>query len=185
MNLTKRFAFFAALTLGLLCSLACGAATEGDANTAISRLKDLKESNSKSQKESQLRQEFFDRVIFQINTHFKSGSLHDFLAQTFNQMAERQPSSPMYDFLMQAAQLLRLRQEKFENPIELTNRFLQAGGILTPMTAEQFLSAQAYTNGERSESVTGMNREELGEFVDHQTQPFQVAPKLKNVEIRE
>jgi hypothetical protein len=184
MNLRHFLLLFTTAILGLLCSLTCLATPDGTA--AIARLKELKTLNQMAQKESDLRKEFYDRVIFQIDTHFKEGSLHNFLESTFTQMAERQPDSPMYDFLLQAAQLMHQRQEKYENPIELTNRFLQAGGILKPMTAEQFLAAQAYSNGERSESAKGMDREELGDFVDRkEMSQTQFVPVLKNAEIRE
>jgi hypothetical protein len=180
---------FLGMILSAHVSAAVGGSVAGavdDSEAAISRLRDLKTQNQTAQQESQLRQEFFDRVIFQINTNYKQGSLPEFLAKTYSIMAARDANSPMHDFLLQASELMRMRQEKFENPIDLTFRFMQSGSILKPLSAEQFLAAQSYTNGERSETVTGMSREELGEYIDrHQAPRANLVPILKNVEIRE
>lgn len=178
-------------SLLMLISTASVAMTE-TGESAIARLRELKTTNQNTLQEARLRQEFMDRLIFQIDTRYKKGPMHEFLAETFKQMADRQPDSPHYDFLLQCSELMKLRKEKFESAIELTYRFMQAGGILHPITAEQFLAAQSYTNGETSESVRGMSREDLGDFVDTielpkvapaSNDPF--VPVLKNVEIRE
>lgn len=171
-----------------LTAQAIPTASQLDVDQAIQRLREFKEEAIISQEESRLRKEFFDRVIFQINTHYKGGSLHEFLAVTYAEMAKRQPTSPMYDFLIQASELMRLRQERFENAVELTHRFIQAGGILKPLSAEQFLAAQAYTNGERSEAAQGVSKEELGDYIDRieiKPTPLSAQPILKTVEIQE
>lgn len=153
-----------------------------DPDRVLQQLQSLRKTNQNLHDETRLRNDFLNQLIFQVDTGFRGGSLDEFLTVTLKKMADRQPASPMYDFMMQASELFQEHREPGGNAIHLLQRYMKATSVLAPMPVKKFLATQTYVNGERSEYVKGLNVEALGR---EKPAPKGAIPVLKTVEIRD
>jgi hypothetical protein len=143
--------------------------TTEDVESAIEDLK-------KQKREYLMRQEFLDRLIFQIDTHFAGGDLRKFVGDTLVSMSVVDATSPaqadtsLAKFLKFAAEAVRHLPEQKENVIAFLEGYMNQS-ISHPIRWEDYVSTRNYTNGAKSETGRPIARDEVGAIADQRTQP--------------
>lgn len=123
-----------------------------------------------AQREHKLRQEFLDRLIFQIDTKFAGGDLRLFLERALTEMAKIDAVSSTVDtglwkFLKFAADAVQKLPERKENILSFLEGYMNRS-VANPIKPEDYLNSRNYSNGTRSESGAPIDRETVGEFAD-------------------
>lgn len=129
-----------------------------------------------SKREHALRQEFLDRLIFQVDMKFRDGDLRQFMEVTLVDMAKTdvaaQADSGLWKFLRYAADAVHRIPERKENVLAFLEGYMSRS-ISNPVRPEEYLASRNYTNGSKSESGSPMKREEAGELADRRLQESQ------------
>ncbi|MGE4130198.1 MAG: hypothetical protein AB7F86_01095 [Bdellovibrionales bacterium] len=117
-----------------------------------------------------LRQEFLNRMIFQVDTKFGGGDLKGFFERALTDMAKVDALSTAKDtglwkFLKYAADAMRTLPEQKENILSFLEGYMNRS-ITNPIRPEDFLSTRNYTNGTKSEAAQPISREEVGAIAD-------------------
>lgn len=122
-----------------------------------------------AKKEHVLRQEFLDRLIFQVDTKFRGGDMKAFLERTLVDMAKVDAvgagESGLWKFLRYASDAVRRLPEQRENILSFLEGYMNRS-VANPVKPEDFLSSRNYSNGAKSESGSPMAREEVGAVAD-------------------
>ncbi len=133
----------------------------------VSRLKLAK-------REHILRQEFLDRLIFQIDVKFNGGELRPFLERALTEMAKTDatsndsrvaPDAGLWKFLKFAADAVRRLPEKRENVLIFLEGYMNRS-VADPIRPEDYLNTRNYSNGLESESGKQLSRDEVGAVAD-------------------
>lgn len=129
--------------------------------------------------EHMLRQEFLDRLIFEIDTKFTGGDLRAFLEHTLLDMAKvdaAQASSEdsLWRFLKYTSEAIHRLPEQKENILAFIEGYMNRS-VSNPMPPQDYLNTRNYTNGAKSESGRPMSREEVGEFADQRIHEMSAA----------
>jgi hypothetical protein len=122
------------------------------------------------QREHLMRQEFLDRLIFQIDTKFGGGDLRVFLERALTEMAKvdavsATADSGLWKFMRYAADAVRRLPEQKENILPFLEGYMSRS-VSHPIRPEDYLSSRNYTNGAESESGSPLNREDVGAIAD-------------------
>jgi hypothetical protein len=130
-----------------------------------------------AKREHLLRQEFLDRLIFQVDTKFAGGDLRAFLERSLTDMAKvdavsSQVDTGLWKFLKFAADAVRKLPEQKENIISFLEGYMNRS-VTNPIKPEDYLSSRNYTNGSASESGSPIDREDVGAFADRRLEELQ------------
>jgi hypothetical protein len=122
------------------------------------------------QREHLMRQEFLDRLIFQIDTKFGGGDLRAFLERALTEMAKvdavsSTADSGLWKFMRYAADAVRRLPEQKENILPFLEGYMSRS-VSHPIRPEDYLSSRNYTNGAESESGSPLSREDVGAIAD-------------------
>ncbi len=136
------------------------------AEAEVNRLGDLRE-------EYLLRQNFLDRLIFQVDTHYRGGDLKAFLKQRTKVLAEIEVKSTdsdrsLWKFLTYLSLALNQTPEKDEDVLEFIEGYMKASGIRNPIPPTEYLAKRNYTNGTEAMMAAKVSKENLGELVEKQ-----------------
>lgn len=117
-----------------------------------------------------LRQEFLDRLIFQLDTKFSGGDLRAFLERALVEMAKIDAASAsssegLWKFLKYSADAIHRLPEQKENVLAFLENYMNMS-ISNPVLPEKFLATRNYSNGSRSESGSPMERDQVGDFAE-------------------
>lgn len=131
--------------------------------TEVSSLKTAK-------KEHVMRQEFLDRLIFQIDTKFNGADLKAFLERSLVDMAKIDAANSatetgIWKFMKYASDAIRRLPEKKENILSFLEGYMNRS-VSNPVKPEDFINQRNYTNGATSEAAKPLSREEVGEIAD-------------------
>ncbi|MBX3021321.1 MAG: hypothetical protein KF799_06540 [Bdellovibrionales bacterium] len=142
-------------------------ATSATLETEVGSLRSAK-------REHTLRQEFLDRLIFQIDTKFAGGDLRAFLERSLTDMAKVDAVSSanetgLWKFMKYAADAVRRLPEKKENVLAFLEGYMTKS-VSNPLRPEDYLSARNYTNGSKSEEGSPLSREDVGAIADRRLQ---------------
>lgn len=127
-----------------------------------------------AKREHMLRQEFLDRLIFQIDVRFNGGELRPFLERALTEMAKTDATSNdaknsadlgLWKFLKYAADAVRRLPEKKENILVFLEGYMNRS-VADPIRPEDYLNTRNYSNGLDSESGKPLERDEVGAFAD-------------------
>jgi hypothetical protein len=125
-------------------------------------------------KEHLERQEFWDRVIFQIDTRFVGGDIREFLQSRLVEMAKVEASSPSSENLWKVfrytADVLKSLPERKDDVIAVIEGYVRSTNPADPANPSTYLSQQNYTNGTHSETARTMSKEEVGELAERRLQ---------------
>lgn len=134
-----------------------------------------------ARKEYALRQEFLDRLIFQIDTKYTEGDLRAFLERSLTDMAKVDATSSTEDtglwkFMKFAAEAIHRLPEQKENILFFLEGYMNRS-IANPIRPEDFLTTRNYSNGATSESGKPMSREQAGDLADSRLKELNSAPE--------
>lgn len=123
-----------------------------------------------AKKEHVLRQEFLDRLIFQIDTKFIGGDLKPFLERTLMDMAKVDAANSATDhgiwkFLKYASDAVKTLPEKKENILSFLAGYMNRS-VSNPMNPTEYISSRNYTNGVVSETGSPLARDQVGAYAD-------------------
>lgn len=124
-----------------------------------------------AKKEHVMRQEFLDRLIFQIDTKFIGGDLKQFLQRTLVDMAKVDASNNtavdggIWKFMKYASDALSRLPEQKENILSFLEGYMNRS-VSNPVKPEEYISSRNYTNGAMSEAGRPLGREEVGAYAD-------------------
>jgi hypothetical protein len=132
--------------------------------------------------EYDLRQEFLNRLIFQLDTKFAGGDLRGFLERALVEMAKVDATSTavsgdgLWKFLKYSADAIHRLPEQKENILAFLEGYMNLS-VTNPVLPEQYLATRNYTNGSKSEQGNPMSRDEVGAIADKRlSQDLQVKP---------
>jgi hypothetical protein len=117
-----------------------------------------------------LRQEFLDRLIFQIDTKFTGGDLRAFLEHALLDMAKVDATQAsrgegLWRFLKYTADAIHRLPEQKENILAFIEGYMNRS-VSNPMPPQDYLNTRNYTNGSRSEAARPLSRDEVGAIAD-------------------
>lgn len=122
-----------------------------------------------AKREHMLRQEFLDRLIFQVDTKFGGGDLKSFLERALVEMAKVDAigtqEASLWKFLKYASDAMRRLPEQKENVLSFLEGYMNRS-VSNPVRPEEFISSRNYTNGAESEAGSPVDREDVGAFAD-------------------
>ena len=140
-----------------------------------------------TQHEHQLRQDFLDRLINQIDAHFSGSDLRAFLEPALKEMAKVDAvssDSGLYVFMRYAAEAVQKLPEQKENILSFLEGYMSRS-VSHPIPPKDFLAGRNYTNGSHSEAGSPLARDEAGSVTDRRLQEMSkseniptAAPKL-------
>lgn len=122
-----------------------------------------------AQQEHRMRQQFLDRLIFQIDTKFRGGDLRNFLEVSLTEMTKSDPTAPsesaLTRFLSYVAEAIHALPEKKENILSFVEEYMNRS-VANPVPPKEYLASRNYTDGMHSESGAGLERSEAGAYAE-------------------
>lgn len=136
------------------------------------------ESLSLQRREHLLRQDFLDRLSFQLDRHFHGGDLRAFLERKTLEMAQTeisssQPESNMWKFLSYLSLALKELPERHESPFAFVEGYMRFSTLLNPSRPDDYLAKRNYTNGRDFETAEPMSADRVGEVVEAKIKELQ------------
>ncbi len=132
-----------------------------------------------AQHEYALRQDFLNRLIFQIDTKFHGGDLRKFLTVSLVEMAKVDALSQdgasgtvhtgLWKFLKYSSDAIRRLPEQGENALAFLEGYM-VRSVANPVTPDEYLNSRNYTNGSISEAGNPLSREDVGAIADRRTE---------------
>lgn len=137
-------------------------------------------------REHMLRQEFLDRLIFQIDTKFSGGDLRAFLERALVDMAKvdavsSQADTGLWKFLKYASDAIHRLPEQEQNTLPFIEGYMNRS-VSNPIRPEDYLATRNYTNGVTSESGSPLERDEVGAYADRRL--HELNQPSNNVKVR-
>lgn len=130
-------------------------------------------------REHRLRQDFLDRLTFQVESRFTSGSLDTFLKEALSQMAIQEAQSlntkdpSLWRFMSYTSELLE-KDTRRQSPIAKIEGYMKKSGILNPVKPDQYLAGADYSNGVEFYQAKKISPEKLGHLVDQELRSIEV-----------
>jgi hypothetical protein len=128
-----------------------------------------------AQLEHQMRQEFLDRLIHQVDMNFRGGDLRAFLQKALVEMAKidaitsAQSGHALWKFLRYSADAIRSLPEQKENILAFLEGYMNRS-VSNPIPPQDYLASRNYTNGTQSEMGNTMTAEAAGSIADERIQ---------------
>jgi hypothetical protein len=138
------------------------------------------EALNEQRRELILRQELIDRLIFQVDTKFKTGDLREFLSQRLVEMAkadllEARGDQSLWKQLSYLGQALRELPERGENIVGFIDGYLKNSSFKKPLRPEEYLQARQYTNGREHVAAAPAPKDKVGEMVESRLNEIEAA----------
>lgn len=141
-----------------------------------------------AQHEHSLRQDFLNRLIFQIDSKFHGGDLRNFLEVALVEMAKVDALSQngeqgsiqtgMWKFLKYSSDAIHKLPEKGENVLTFLEGYMDRS-IANPVTPDEYMNSRNYTNGSMSEAGNPLSREHVGAIADRRAEDIKkLAPSI-------
>jgi len=152
----------------------------GKAATLVNEVHVLRD----QKREHMMRQEFLDRLIFQIDTKFGGGDLRAFLENALTDMAKvdaltASNDTHLWKFMRYAADAVKRIPERRENILAFLEGYMNRS-ISNPVTPEDYLSTRNYSNGAQSASGNPIPKEEVGVIADRRLQEMNAEKPVRN-----
>jgi hypothetical protein len=125
----------------------------GQADQHLTRVKEVVESSQLSREESRLRNEFWDRLIYEVNTRYKNQPAFEFLSSTLTDMAVTRAQleasklgneRDYWFFLVNLAVAVKTKAEKIEDIVKFIESYLQYSTITSPKSVSGFRADDGY-----------------------------------------
>lgn len=140
------------------------------------------ESLNEQRQERLLRQDFLDRLIFQVDTKYSSGDLRAFLSERLSDMARadllsRESNQALWKQMTYLSQALRDLPERDTNAVGFVEGYLKASTFKKPIKADEYLKSRQYTNGRESVAATMPTLEQAAELAEKRLKAADVSEK--------
>lgn len=148
------------------------------ASRVYKALEEEMETLIQQRRERLLRQEFLDRLVFQIDSKFQGGEIREFLQQTLLEMSLTEASSgatetSLWRFLTYLSLAIKSLPERGENLISFIEGYMDFSTISRPVRPDQFVSLRHYTNGTRSQAAQPIDKSEVGDAVESKLEQYE------------
>ncbi|MCB0407886.1 MAG: hypothetical protein KDD34_06755 [Bdellovibrionales bacterium] len=152
--------------------------------THLTNLNQRLEKLTLERKEHYLRQNFLDRLKFQIDRKYANEDFKSFLSQTVLQMAQTEATSYNGDigftkFCNYLSLAIKEIPEPSENILAFIEGYMKFSSIINPTSPTEYLSYRNYTNGFDSYSAHPVSREEVGDVVEKRLVELQNSSQLQ------
>lgn len=123
-------------------------------------------------KDVKFKQDFLDRLIFQVDTRWKEqGEFKKFMSMTVQEIAKQEATNTEKDgnwtFISQLGLVLKeTASDRGENPIALLEDYLKESTLQKVVKPKDFLSKRHYSNGKLSTQTETPTKENVGDLVD-------------------
>lgn len=136
------------------------------------------ESLSLQRREHLMRQDFLDRLSFQVDRHFQGGDLKAFLEIKILEMAQSEisssrPDTNMWKFLSYLSLALKDLPERHEAPFAFIEGYMRFSTLLNPTRPNDYMAKRSYTNGVKFETAEPMEADRVGEVVEAKLKELQ------------
>lgn len=126
---------------------------------------------AKQRQDRMLRQDLFDRLIFQVDTRFVSGDMRQFLSERLGEMAKldllsRDGGQKLWKQMTYLSQALRDLPERDVNLAGFIESYLKASSFERPIKAEDYLKLRQYTNGREAVAAASVSLEEANQIAE-------------------
>lgn len=127
-------------------------------------------------KDIKFKQNFLDRLIFQVDTRWKEqGEFKKFLTMTIQDLAKQEATNTEKDgdwaYITQLGLVLKETiSDRGENPMTLVEDYLKQSTLQKPMKPKEFLSKRHYSNGRLSTQSETPEKDTVGDVVDKKIQ---------------
>lgn len=116
------------------------------------------------------RQEFWDRIIFQIDTKFSGGDLRQFLQTRLIEMAKIEAASSetsnLWKFFRYTSDVIKTLPERKDDVIAVLEGYVRSTSPINPDQPEKYMHSQNYTNGTDSEPAKTVDRSDVGSLAE-------------------
>ena len=130
---------------------------------------------SKQRRERILRQDFLDRLRFQIDSYYRKGNFKNFLIVRLKKMTlieVQNGPSPLWKFLKYLTVALEGLSEP-DDPIEFIEGYLKKSNIIDPIAPHIYGRTRNYSNGVDNEAAHSVDLQDVGELVEKNLRVFQ------------
>jgi hypothetical protein len=124
-----------------------------------------------AKREHSMRQDFLNRLIFQVDTKFGGGDLRIFLERALNEMAKVDATQTnasaepgLWKFLKFASDAVRRLPEKKENILAFLEGYMLRS-VANPIQPDDYLNTRNYSNGLTSDAGRPVDRSVVGDLV--------------------
>lgn len=127
-------------------------------------------------KDIKFKQNFLDRLIFQVDTRWKEqGEFKKFLTTTIQDLAKQEATNTDKDgdwaYISQLGLVLKeTAADRGENPMSLVQDYLKQSTLQKPLKPKDFLSKRHYSNGKLSTQSETPEKDTVGDLVDKKLQ---------------
>jgi hypothetical protein len=146
---------------------------------SLDHLPDFKLKNATlvaDRKEARLRRQFYDQVIFSVDTKWTSLPLREFLEKEFISRAQNDiaaddrddqiAADPLWKFYTYLSVAIRDLPEPREDLIAFIQGYVAFSSISSPKAPAAYVAQRAYSNGIVSQGARQRNEDELGDGVE-------------------
>lgn len=132
---------------------------------------EIQSDNSVSAREKDLRLQFSNRLLFQVERKYQETDLRQFMIDTANdmkqtdEMRENQSYGGINEFLEDLKDALKTLIEPHENVVSFIRDFTQFCTITTPCSVDQYAETRNYSDGKDMEKAEPMNVDDAAESV--------------------
>lgn len=125
------------------------------------------------------RQDFVNRLIFEIDNSWNGQDLRGFLEAKLLDMAaielkDDNGDSHLSSFFSYLSIALREMAEPRENMVAFIDGYMSFSSLSDPQSPQKFLAARNYTNGAVNETAHGVSRDDLGVVVEKKLRAAQI-----------
>ena len=127
-------------------------------------------------KDIKFKQNFLDRLIFQVDTRWKEqGEFKKFLTQTIQEIAKQEATNTEKEgdwaYISQLGLVLKeTAADRGENPMSLVQDYLKQSTLQKPLKPKEFLSKRHYSNGKLSTQSETPEKDTVGDTVEKKLQ---------------
>lgn len=125
-----------------------------------------------------MRQDFLDRMIFQVDSHYNGTDLKQFLEDTLKAMAKVELNSTseksIWKFLNYLSLAISKNPEREDRLLAFVEGYMKQTSMIAPIAPDKYLASMAYSNGSQSEAANPMDRSDIGDYTDKRLKEIRV-----------
>lgn len=146
-----------------------------DNSQALNHIPDSLRQIKERKHEYQMRRDFIDQVIFQIDSRWNGENLRSFLENNLLEMAsndvkDEYGSASIAAFSTYLSMALRDLPERNENLVQFIQGYIDYSSLSAPKSPQNYLRERSYLNGSTAYTAADRRRDKVGDIVDRKIQ---------------